>query len=850
MAKSDRSASISERALGLVALTSCRHPFWILGVAAVLGILSIAMLTRARITSDVLSLLPDDLEAVRTFREAQGSFEESRLLFVLISYDGPDRLSRLGSFAASWKEALSSRAEIERVEFKNPGRLGGYLDIFSRAFFQYLPEETVAKAIEALADDDEIRRRVRVSRTALRSAPASSQRIRHDPLGLAEFALGAMQGSEGTFRLDLESDLMITPDHRHLLFTIVGHEPPANLDYARSLLAAVREGEVAARRQTDAADRIETAYTGGYLFALDEERTIKRDLLVTIVTSLLAIHALFILAFRRIRALLFVGIPLTLGILWTFGFFILCLGEEMVAGTAVFSAILAGLGIDFAIHYLNRFEEELQTGASLEQAIHLAVVRTGGANLAAALTTSATFAAFLITRFKGFTQIGFLAGSGILFCLLSMTTVMPALLRLLGKKRAAGSLPGFGLGRLGDSVERRPGVFLRLSIGATLLALLYGALGLGGLEFETDARELRPEGDVTVAVQERIERTFGGAFTFALIAVPGESEEQVLQETEALLPHLRSLVDREVIASFHAVTSLLPSESRQQAARDLLRATLPPDRISSIRRILDEEGFRPDAFDDALQRLDEALRAERIVTARSLDEAGFGPLLERYLREGEQGPVGVIYLYPKVNLWDGPSRARWISQVQEVLPSDRAKLTGIVLLSQELAALVQEDFYRAAGLALVAILIISAIHFRDPLLVGLALLPVLLGAIWMVAGMILGGIDLNYMNIIIFPMILGLGVDDGIHLVHRFREGPHRSSFLIRGTGRAILLTSLTTIIGFGSLTLAKHRGVSSIGLVSVIGISTCLATSMFLLPPLLATLKSRIVRDPTEAGS
>ena len=824
--------SIPERILTWIARASCRKPWWILAGAAGLTLVSLAILPRARITSDVLSLLPADLEAVRTFREAEGSFEESRLLFVLVQSGRPDRIEELRAFSQAWEAALADSPLVDRVEYRSPAGMERFLAIFSGSFIQYLSREEVSRVIDALSAD-EIRRRVRASRAVLRTAPASRQRIQHDPLGLWEFALGAASGSRGTFRLDLESGLLVTPDHRNLLFTVVGLKPPADLDYGRELVEAVRSAEARVRLARPDLAGLETRYTGGYLFALGEERTIKRDMAVTIITSLLAVHALFIVAFRRVRAILFVGLPLSLGILWTFALFLLCLGEEMVAGTAAFSAILAGLGIDFAIHYLNRFEAEAG-GVPLEEAIQRALVSTGGANLAAALTSAAAFAALLTTRFTGFVQMGFLAGSGILLCLIAMTTVMPALFRIVGGHSRPMTLPSFGLGALGDSVERRPITYLAVCTVATLLAATYGAFRIGNIEFETDARKLRPRGDESIAVQQEIEEVFGGAFTFALVAVSGESEEEVLQKTEAILPGLRSLVREEVIASFSAVSTFLPSRSRQEEARSLLDESLAQDRIPRIRAALREEGFRPEPFQEGLSRLASALGAERLVTRATLEEAGMGPLLERHLRRGGRGSVGVVYLYPKVNLWDGSSRARWITRVEEAIPPDRGKLTGLILLSQELATVIQEDFYRAAAIALGAIATIAFLHFRSFIAAGLALLPVLLGAVWLVSGMALLGIQLNYMNIIIFPMILGLGVDDGIHLVHRFREGPPRAGPLIRGTGRAILLTSMTTLVGFGSLTLASHQGMASIGEISLLGIATCLATSLFVLPPLL----------------
>jgi predicted exporter len=316
--------------------------------------------------------------------------------------------------------------------------------------------------------------------------------------------------------------------------------------------------------------------------------------------------------------------------------------------------------------------------------------------------------------------------------------------------------------------------------------------------------------------------------------------EEVLGRTEAMDGALRRLVDEEVLASYETPSRLLPSRARQDRARRVLASRLPPDRTGAIRRALAEAGFRLDPFEPTIRRIQEALRAGTPVTPDRLREAGMGPYLDRHLRETHGGFLGVIHLYPKANLWDGPTRAAWIERVRGILPPAGADLTGTVILSQSLADLVQEDFLRAAALALLVIAVIASVHFRRPMPVALSLVPVALGAIWMIAGMAILGIDLNYMNIIIYPMVFGLGVDDGIHLVHRHREDRPGPEVLLRGTGRAILLTSLTTLLGFGSLTLAHHRGVASLGQTSLIGITACLGTSLFLLPALLVLLQGR----------
>ena len=162
--------------------------------------------------------------------------------------------------------------------------------------------------------------------------------------------------------------------------------------------------------------------------------------------------------------------------------------------------------------------------------------------------------------------------------------------------------------------------------------------------------------------------------------------------------------------------------------------------------------------------------------------------------------------------------------------------TGTPVQLLEYTTLLKNSYVQAAWYALAAIVILVFIHFRKISCVVLALLPVAIGAIWMVGVMGVLNIPFNPANIMTLPLIIGIGVTNGIHILNRFAEELH-PSILARSTGKAVLISGLTTIAGFGSLILAQHRGIRSLGLIMAVGVTTCMVVGLTFLPALLTLL-------------
>jgi predicted RND superfamily exporter protein len=192
----------------------------------------------------------------------------------------------------------------------------------------------------------------------------------------------------------------------------------------------------------------------------------------------------------------------------------------------------------------------------------------------------------------------------------------------------------------------------------------------------------------------------------------------------------------------------------------------------------------------------------------------------------------LIQVYPKQDVWERRNQEEFVAVLRKV----QAKVTGTPVQLLEYTSLLKQSYQAAAWYALGAIAVLTYIHFRRVSCVILALLPVGMGTIWMVGLMGLFRIPFNPANIMTLPLIIGIGVTNGIHILNRFSEEQH-PSILALSTGKAVIVSGLTTVAGFGSLILAQHRGIRSLGFIMAVGVTTCMVIALTFLPAILNEL-------------
>ncbi len=835
------------RRLALYARRRYRRVFWI---TAVLFAVSLALASRLRFETDVLDLLPRNEPVVETFRQTLEELGSADYLILAVRVPPDAALDPYEAFTDRLGQRLESNDLLGEVSYKI-GDLQVILEAFLPQALLFLDEAGRSRLVERLGDDalksrvQELRRLV-----ATPQAIAVKRLIQLDPLGVSDIFLDHLSRSRAGLSLDWTSSYLLSRDRRMLLVLGRPKEPPQDVAFARRLIAAVQdEVEKTEAQWPELSNQAgssppEVALGGRYVIAVGDHAIIRRDALINVLTSMGGVLTLFLFAFRRFGLLLYAFLPLSCGLVMTFGFSKLAFGG-LSAATSGVAALLVGLGIDFVIVSYGRFVEERQRGASLAEALATMNGSSGRAVVVGGVTSAATFFSFGVTDFTGLYEMGFLTGTGILLCMVAVLFLLPSMLAWSeDHHERRESFPRLFLHGLGSAhLIRQSILHPRLVLGLALTVSLLAAWQLRDLRFEDSVQAMRPAGNPGVAVRDEVADRFGAGFDQMMLIVEGETLAEVLELSESAAQGAQRLVDEGVLNSQDSVSSVVPSPGRQERALEWLRQArsgeLDSQRIrTAFAAAAAEEGLRTEPFLRGLDLLERAIA--RSTPIRLEDFAGSPQaqaLLDRYLLQGKAGWKSVVYLHPPAKKWRREPPPGVERLAQELGP--RAVLTGANVVSEFLRRRVLRDAVVAAVLGLVVVGFLLWLDYRRVRDTILSLVPLSVGVLWMLGGMAALGVSMNFMNIFVTTMIIGIGVDYGIHIIHRYREMGERSMERLGGglveTGKAIVLAALSTTVGFGSLAISHYPGLQSMGKVAILGAISTALVAITVLPAYIA---------------
>jgi len=572
--------------------------------------------------------------------------------------------------------------------------------------------------------------------------------------------------------------------------------------------------------------------TGIPILDADETRVCLRDSTICSLLAVGVIGLLLYICFHGWQLPLLTVLSLAMAIAWTFGYLTLVIGHLQLL-SIVFTVILLGLGIDFGIHLVSRFELVRHHHGPGPEGFRLALVdtmqSTGPGMLTGALTTAVAFGTTVFTDFRGVAEMGHIAGVGVLLCLLSMVTVLPALLRLF-HFRLDQVVPVdqrwvdlHTYGWLGPLVRRPLATML-----IALVVIVAAGWVLPRTRFDNNLTNLYPKRMPSIAWQQRISEHSDLAIWY------GVSVTDDLEEARRRVDLFRALPE---VADVGGVGMLWPADEGQKL-----------EMIGALRRdfgdLLDARPRPPPSLlgrvtgaDDLFHQLHEGAREQvrRALSPRPLVVEEL-PRIARRNAVSADGKLFLVKVYPREDIWDPAKLGRFVSGLRGIDPL----VTGSPIQVHE-SGILMRDTYRKAGLvALVAVLLVVLVDFGSVVDAICCLLPVLVGFLCMFAVMWMADVPVNPANIIVLPLMFGIGVDSGVHIMHRFRASPHHEPVgLSHGAGKGVVLTSLTTIVGFAALMAARHRGIQSLGFVLAVGIALTLVACLTVMPAVL-TLRRR----------
>jgi hopanoid biosynthesis associated RND transporter like protein HpnN len=621
---------------------------------------------------------------------------------------------------------------------------------------------------------------------------------------------------------------------------------------------------------------VRVGVTGKPALANDEMTAAFRDSERATVLAFALTLLLLMLAFLRVGKPLVMVAVLALSLCWSIGVATLVVGHLSLF-SVMFISIVIGIGIDYGIYFLFRYEEELFLGRNLREALETTARRSGSGMLIGAITAAGTFYVLVATEFRGLQELGFIAGTAIFLAWVAMMTVFPAALMLIDRRhadRAGRRMPrAMALEQvrvpLFEHVAGHARTVLTLAVVLSLLAVW----GATRVKFDYNLLNLQSKRTESVVWERRILETAGRSGFAALASARSLEELREKHNAFAKLPSVSEVdsalllipddqeVKRKIIADIAPIVTPvrvgrpLPVDiGRLTQALETLHRRLgiaaneaPPGEakiklaatVESIQRlILKLRQSEPSQTAPPLSLLQYQVYRDFLGNFQRLQDnlnprdVGLADLPEE-LRQKFVGANGtfLIRVNPAVDIWELEGARRFVEELRRVDPD----VTGTPVITYETILLMERSYLQATIYAIVLVALMSFVlirHVRETLL---SLVPLGLGLLWTVGLMPLLGLKFTMGNIFGLPLILGAAAEFGLNVVLRFMEDrEHGGPLIARSTIMAVLVNGLTTIVGFGSLMIADHRGIFGLGLLLTIGMVTSLIAALVVLPVLL----------------
>lgn len=633
---------------------------------------------------------------------------------------------------------------------------------------------------------------------------------------------------------------------------------------------------------------LKVGLTGTPVLEYEEMDTSQRDIAIATIISLLLTVILLLFAFRGVGNVFAAMLSLLIALALSFGLATLLVGHLNIL-SMVFAIMLVGIGIEYGIQVVLRYQEEIGKGSTEFDAIRAGLEKNVWAITMAAATVASAFLTFVLTDFKGIAELGIIASLGIAICVVVTFTVLPAILVVMSKYRKPGKCVSSA-----PVKNPEPALLVRILFGypkiviaITLVLCIASIYPLLHVRFDYNLLNLQAKGLESVSYAHKLMKSSENSVYFAVVTASSASEAAAKSKKLEALPSvdhvvtLSSFVPEDqkqklaIIASLRRIfAEIKPAEYEEELRVMELPTVFENFRNATERlKVYLEKEKKPEAvevkkFLNTLDRFFTGLEKEKDNGALLMlkdfqggmlaglpEKIGFlkaslNPTLvtmadiPQELRSRFVGRSGkyLLQVAPRKEIFEREPLEAFLVDVRKVDPH----ATGEPVMVYE-SMTIMRDAYRGAFLyAFIAISVILLITFRSFKAAAIGLIPLVVGVLFMVSGMWLTGIDFNSANIIVMPLILGIAVDSGIYIINRFRrEGETSVEVVSRSAGRGVIYNTFMIMASFGALMVAHHRGLFSIGAIMSMGMAACQVAFILVLPAVLTLCAGKYKREP-----
>ena len=790
------------RLAAAVATLATRRPRAVVAVTLALVVLSLWRVTLLRLDTDFSQLLPGSDPAVVALEELDRRIAALSSLQLVV--EGPDREAnrRFVDAVVDRVRALGDPL-IDDVR----GGVEEEKDFFTRNGYLYASRAALTDANERLE------RRIAAAKNPLLLDLDADEGADDPKAARAHAAFDAFPGGYYAYA-DGKLFAVIVWLKSSLLRS--GHTD--------RVVAAVRSTAEALRLEMNQPGQT-VGLTGNVVTAAAERRALADDLTFATVLSVLLVCLVVYLYFGRPGAVLFLVVPPLCGVALALGLAQLSFGGLNTI-TGFLGAIILGNGVNYAVVQMARYEEERRLGRSVPAALAVAVETTWRATGVAALAAAAAYGSLAITDFRGFNQFGYIGGAGMLLSWVATIVVLPALWVLFDRRPADRTVPRVAGFSAAAPLARITLAHAHAVVAAGALVTLGAIVALprylrDPFEYDFDKLRNRVSRQTEEKLSARLDPIFGRSLS------PGFVLADRASQVEEIRGALRARDPRhEYLGDVKTIDDYLPGGIDEQRDKLAILARIRALFDANTRLLSD-----PDRARLAELRPPDTLR---VITPADLPRS-----LRRFFTEAD-GTVGrVVAWFPRdeVNVWDGRVMKRLSAVVRELPLADGSRLhsSGPAVIFAAMLDAVAHDgpIATLASLAAVLMLVTLLARRRGTWLV-LGSLGV--GVTWMAGGVAAAGVRINFLNFIALPITFGIAADYGVNLYLRYRlEGEGSVEKTVGSTGGALILCSLTTIIGYGALLVADTQGLRTFGAAAILGEFACVTSAIVLMPAVIA---------------
>lgn len=783
-----------------------KHPVLIIMISLLLGIVFFLALKVLPLQADYIYLLPQDSEPVKNLKFLSEKLKGVGQFSIVIESENED-VEAMKKFSDELNKELLKIQELEYVQYKIP------IDFIANNIFLFIETKDLKEIWKRLYE--------KVQYELLVNSPFNIKL--EDESDAVEFNIDDIiekyKEQKGSITIS-DTEYMISKDRKILAIFLKPDFMPTEVNKTGLLIDKINKIITGLEPQKFGKD-LKLSFAGTYTLSYDQKNAIYKDISVTSIISFCFVFIAILFFVRRLDYSIYLLFSLAIGVLSAFGIAYMVYHHINLI-TAFLIAILTGLGVNYGMHFLFRYREYLKN--SNNNALKESFVSTSLASLTGALTTAASFFALIFSKFLGFSEFGLLASIGIMITLLSTYIIVASLItianKIFTKKMKIKKNKEEYKKTDKDSSNNIMKLIILISSLILMILTIFFIFNLKNIEFEYNSKKLEVKGQISIRTTEMIQEKFNiSTDPVIFYTYSREEEKDFYKAVTKMMEEENSL-----IGNVLSLSGVIIDEEIQKEKLEW---------VKKIKRELDtfpEKAIKDKEKKDRINQIKKTVESAKILGEDDLP----ADFKRRFIAEDNGMKLYITQVFPKKVLFDAREMKEYVAKIKEI-KGEKGNYypTGLHILYVYLIDTVLHESKIFISIVFIIIWLLLLIDFqkiKDSLIV---MIPIVLGLLWLVELMSIFGIKFNFMNIVVLPTVLGTGVDNGVHIFHRYRESKDLY-FTIKKTGIANLGMSLTVALGWAALFFAHYEGLKTMAFVGVFGIIMTYIASITIMPSVI----------------